>query len=1075
MRLRLSIASLAAATAFVAKAMLTTTAAQAQVSVLTLHNDVGRTGQNLSETILTPASAGSTRPGEVQSNYATPQTILPHDNSMNSGDIMGNIIGLFKSNIIGLFKKCALASMIVAVTPSFLLAQTNTNIALNKPATASSVESNSTLPSYAFDGSLSTRWSSQFSDPQWIYIDLGSAYNINEVILTWETAYGKAYQIQVSNDATNWTSIYSTTTGTGGVNDLAGLSGTGRYVRMYGTQRGTQWGYSLWEFAVYGTLASGGPTASLSANPTSITAGQSSTLTWSSTNATSCTSTSFSTGGATAGSITVTPSSTTSYSVSCTGSSGTATASATVVVSSGLPNIALNKPATASSVESNSTLPSYAFDGSLSTRWSSQFSDPQWIYVDLGSAYNINEVKLTWESAYGKAYQIQVSNDATNWTSIYSTTTGTGGVNDLAGLSGTGRYVRMYGTQRGTQWGYSLWEFAVYGTPAAGGPTASLSANPTSITAGQSSTLTWSSTNATSCTGTGFSTGGATAGSITVTPSSTTTYSVSCTGSSSTATASATVVVSSGLANIALNKPATASSVESNSYLPSYAFDGSLSTRWSSQFSDPQWIYVDLGSAYNINEVKLTWESAYGKAYQIQVSGDAANWTSIYSTTTGTGGVNDLAGLSGTGRYVRMYGTQRGTQYGYSLWEFAVYGTPAPTPTASLSANPTSITAGQSSTLTWSSTNVTSCSGTGFSTGGATTGSRTVTPSSSTTYSVICTGSGGTATASVIVHVGAGLAAVTTYHYDNLRTGWNNQETTLTATSFPSTFGILSTVTLDDQVDAQPLVVPAQTINGSTHDVVYVATANNTVYAIDASTGAILLSTNLGAPVSATVSGCNNNGPNIGITSTPVIDLTSQTLYVIAYVNLSGVPVYRLHALSLSTLADKAGSPVTVSASHTLTDGSTLTFNARYQRQRPALLELNGNVYAGFGSFCDFNFDQSRGWLLGWNASTLAPLAANQLNDTQAVEIGINPPFFFLSSIWMSGFGIASDGTDLYFATGNSDCRSVTQCPSGFQSTWDGKTNIQESVVRLSGDLTQILRHFHADHVAEHIYTGSIR
>src|SRR3974390_3325118 len=99
----------------------------------------------------------------------------------DTGDIMRKIIGLFK--------KCALASMIVAVTPSFLLAQTNTNIALNKPATASSVESNSYLASYAFDGSLSTRWSSQFSDPQWIYVDLGSTYNINEVILTWEKAY----------------------------------------------------------------------------------------------------------------------------------------------------------------------------------------------------------------------------------------------------------------------------------------------------------------------------------------------------------------------------------------------------------------------------------------------------------------------------------------------------------------------------------------------------------------------------------------------------------------------------------------------------------------------------------------------------------------------------------------------------------------------------------------------------------------------------------------------------------------------------------------------------------------------
>jgi hypothetical protein len=147
---------------------------------------------------------------------------------------------------LGIVISCALA-------PSFLLAQTQTNIALNQPATASSTYSGSYLPSYAFDGNLNTRWSSQFVDPSWIYVDLGTTYNINQVILTWETAYGQAYQIQVSNDATNWTTIYSTTTGTGGVNDLAGLSGTGRYVRMYGTQRGTQWGYSLWEFAVYGT------------------------------------------------------------------------------------------------------------------------------------------------------------------------------------------------------------------------------------------------------------------------------------------------------------------------------------------------------------------------------------------------------------------------------------------------------------------------------------------------------------------------------------------------------------------------------------------------------------------------------------------------------------------------------------------------------------------------------------------------------------------------------------------------------------------------------------------------------
>jgi len=103
-------------------------------------------------------------------------------------------------------------------------------------------------------------------------------------------------------------------------------------------------------------------------------------------------------------------------------------------------DLALNKPAVASSIQPQSTLvASNVDDGSLSTRWGSQFSDPQWIYVDLGSQYSINEVRLNWETAYGKAYQIQVSNDATTWTTIYSTTSGTGGVNDLKGLSGTGR------------------------------------------------------------------------------------------------------------------------------------------------------------------------------------------------------------------------------------------------------------------------------------------------------------------------------------------------------------------------------------------------------------------------------------------------------------------------------------------------------------------------------------------------------------------------------------------------------------------------------------------------------------
>jgi len=304
----------------------------------------------------------------------------------------------------------------------------------------------------------------------------------------------------------------------------------------------------------------------------------------------------------------------------------------------------------------------------------------------------------------------------------------------------------------------------------------------------------------------------------------------------------------------------------------------------------------------------------------------------------------------------------------------------------------------------------------------------------------------------ILLHSGAAFAggpeSVTTYHYDNYRTGWNQNETTLTPANVASSlFGLLQTVSLDDQVDAQPLYVPSVNITAGqrqgTHDVVYVATGNNTIYAIDAQSGIVLLSTNFGAPVPSPL-GCHNNGPNVGITSTPVIDLPSNTIYVMVYTNDTSGPTYRIHALDIGSLTDKV-SPQIVVASHTLSDGTTFTFNATYQRQRPALLLANGTVYAGFGSFCDKGANLSRGWLLGWQTGSLTPLAANQLLDTQAAS----PNTFFLSSIWMSGYGPAADDSgNILFVTGNSD-------PSG--TTYDGVTNLQESVIKLSPDLATVI------------------
>ncbi|GIG56436.1 hypothetical protein Lfu02_08080 [Longispora fulva] len=144
--------------------------------------------------------------------------------------------------------------------------------------------------------------------------------------------------------------------------------------------------------------------------------------------------------------------------------------------------------------------------------------------------------------------------------------------------------------------------------------------------------------------------------------------------------------------NLALNRPVAVSSSESSSYGGAKAVDGSTSSRWASvEGHDPEWLRVDLGATYPVTRVLLRWEAAYAKSYRVEVSDDTTTWRPLFSTTTGNGASDDLTGLSGSGRYVRVYGTQRGTAYGYSLFEIEVYGGATPTPSASASptASPT--------------------------------------------------------------------------------------------------------------------------------------------------------------------------------------------------------------------------------------------------------------------------------------------------------------------------------------------------------------------------------------------------
>ncbi len=412
-----------------------------------------------------------------------------------------------------------------------------TNVALGKPVTVSSSSDATVAGSFAVDGDTTTRWSSEFSDPQWITVDLGANYNISEVELNWETACGKNYLIQTSTDGTTWTT-QNTVTGntTAGLHAYAytGTLPVARYVRMYGTARATGYGYSLYEFSVYSASASSTPTAP----STSL--------------------------------------------------------------------LSLNKTVTVSSVDSTARPGSMAVDGNTTTRWSSAYSDPQWITVDLGASYSISEVDLNWETACGKNYLIQTSTDGTTWTT-QTTVTGntTTGLHAYAYNSASlpvARYVRMYGTARATNWGYSLYEFSVYG------------------------------------------------------------------GSSNTTSTSAPLV--------SLNKATTVSSVDSSARTGNLAVDGDATTRWSSAYSDPQWITIDLGMNYKISKITLTWETACGKNYLLQTSTDNVNWT---TQTTVTG--NSATGLltytyanPPTGRYVRMYGTARATTWGYSLFDFSVFG-----------------------------------------------------------------------------------------------------------------------------------------------------------------------------------------------------------------------------------------------------------------------------------------------------------------------------------------------------------------------------------------------------------------
>ena len=286
---------------------------------------------------------------------------------------------------------------------------------------------------------------------------------------------------------------------------------------------------------------------------------------------------------------------------------------------------------------------------------------------------------------------------------------------------------------------------------------------------------------------------------------------------------------------------------------------------------------------------------------------------------------------------------------------------------------------------------------------------------------------------------------VLTQHNDNMRTGQNTTETILTPSNVKSTtFGKLFALSVDGYVYAQPLYKSNVSISGVTHNIIYVATENDTVYALDADNSggnsaplwqASLIDTAHGAtpgefPVSTPDDNfCTDLVPQIGITSTPVIDAQTGTIYVEAESKLAdGVTfVHRIHTLDMTTGAERSPGPVEITATvpGSSDGGNAVTFDPLHQLNRPGLLLVNGTVYLGFASSCDIG--PYHGWIFAYDAATLALRATYVTTPNESQGEG---------GIWMSGAGLSADSNaNIFASTGN--------------GSFDGTTDFGDSILKL--------------------------
>ena len=397
----------------------------------------------------------------------------------------------------------------------------------------------------AVDSDINSRWESVHgADPQSFLIDLGKVKAVRQIDIIWEAASAKTYSIDLSEDGINYTSEATVNSDNSNQNRYDSIklnnARNARYVRINCIARTTGYGYSIFDLAIYGITES---TEQTTSEPDTTNEGNDK-------------------------------------------------------------NIAENKTAVSSGDEGENVAAKYAVDGNKGTRWSSDFDNNAWMYVDFGKEYKVSKVILIWESAYGKSYDIQISNDGVNWTTVKEMRGQDGGEDIIEFNAVTARYLKLQGIERATGYGYSLWEMEVYGENSVSGEETN---NP--AVSGQ---------------------------------------------------------------NVAVNKNVIQSGSESSSMAADKAVDGNTNTRWSSDFNDNAWMYVDLGNTYAVNKINILWENAYGKEYDIQVSNDGINWITVKEMRNQDGGEDVVEFNTVNARYVKFQGVKRAIGYGYSMWEFEV-------------------------------------------------------------------------------------------------------------------------------------------------------------------------------------------------------------------------------------------------------------------------------------------------------------------------------------------------------------------------------------------------------------------